>query len=139
MVEVVESRPFTFDEADLRLRRVLAEAGYAQPDSVTAGPGESEITFAWDGHDRPITMDRALYPEPVESIRPFGVDAPASVPELTATVCKLVHDGGMPKPDLIREGPEPYELSFIWAETKVIVIVDRREELDASVLDDLAA
>ena len=117
----------------------LAEAGYPQPDSVTAGPGASEITFAWDGHDRPITMDPAAHPEPVDRIRPFGIDEPASVAELTATVCKLVHDGGGPKPDLIKEGPEPYELSFIWTERKVIVIVDRREEPDASMLDDLAA
>lgn len=53
----METRPFTFDEAELRLRRLLAEEGYGQPDEVRKGPAEHEITFAWDGHDRPIRMD----------------------------------------------------------------------------------
>lgn len=37
----------------------------------------------------------------------------------------------MRKPDVIREGPEPYEVSFIWEEEKSIVIVDRRKEVQA--------
>ena len=133
----MKSRPFTFDEADLRLRRVLAEAGYAQPDSVTRGPGDRDITFAWNDHDRPITMDLGAYREPLDLISSFDEDH--SVAATTARMCKLIHDGGVAKPDLIREGPDPGEVSFIWAEPKLIVIVDRREGPDPAVLDDLAA
>ena len=137
MVDDVDRRPFTFDEAELRMRRVLAEAGYAQPDEVTAGPGESEITFAWEGHDRPITMDASAYPERADVIEAFEDDQ--SVAAVTARMSKLIYDNGIPKPDLIREGPEPDEVSFIWTESKLIVIVDRSEDPDPSLLDDLAA
>ncbi len=49
-------------------------------------------------------------------------------------MCKLVSDGGMRSPDVIREGPEHYEVSFIWAREKLLVIVDRREEVEAPQL-----
>lgn len=52
---------------------------------------------------------------------------PATVAEVTARMSKIIADGGMRKPDVIRPGPEPYEVSFIWSEEKLITIVDRRE------------
>ena len=131
----MEKRPFTFDEAEYRLRRLLAEAGYAQPDEVRKGPGEHEITLAWEGHDHPITMDLSAYPERVDRIEQPIEGRPATVAEVTARMCKLVSDGGMRKPDVIREGPDAYEVSFIWAEEKAIVIVDRREEVEMPDLE----
>lgn len=125
----MEKRPFTFDEAEFRLRRVLAEEGYAQPDEVRRGATDHEITFAWEGHDRPITMNLAECPESVEQIERLTNGAAPTVADVTARMCKLIADGGMRKPDVIREGPEPFEVSFIWVEEKLLVIVDRREEV----------
>jgi len=51
----------------------------------------------------------------------------ATVAEVTARMSKIIADGGMRKPDVIRTGPEPYEVSFIWSEEGLITIVDRRE------------
>lgn len=69
---------------------------------------------------RPVTHD-----EPVDR-------GSASVAEVTARMSKIVADGGMREPDVIREGPGPYEVSFIWEEEKSIVIVDRREDAGPS-------
>lgn len=126
----MQTRPFTFDEAELRMRRLLAEEGCAQPDEVRKGPGEHEITFAWEDHDRPITMDLAECPERVDRIEQRIEGRPATVAEVTAQMCKLVSDGGMRKPDDIRPGPDPHEVSFIWAEEKLLVVVDRREGVE---------
>ena len=129
----MEKRPFTFDEAELRLRRLLAEQGYAQPDEVRRGPGH-ELTMEWEGHDKPFTVDLSEYPEPIDRIEEPDDGRPASVAEITARMSKIIADGGMRKPDVIREGPEPYEVSFIWAEEKAIAIVDRRSDADALAL-----
>lgn len=126
----VQMRPFTFDEAEFRLRRVLAEEGYAQPDEVSRGPDEDEITFTWEGHDPPITMNLADHPERVDRIEEDSNGRPASVAEVTARMSKIIADGGIRKPDAIREGPEPHEVSFIWAQEKALVIIDRREDLE---------
>lgn len=125
----MEKRPFTFDEAEYRIRRLLAEEGYAQPDEVRKGPGEQEITFAWNGHDHPITMDLSECPEPIDRIEQPIAGRPATVAEVTAQMCKLIGDEGMRMPDEIRPGPEPWEVGFIWAEEKLVVIVDGREEV----------
>ncbi len=130
----MEKRPFTFDEAEYRLRRVLAEEGYAQPDEVRQGPGPSEITLTWEGHD-PITMDMAKYPERIDRIEQPIEGRPATVAEVTAKMSTIIADAGLRKPDAIQPGPGPYEVSFIWVEEKVLVIVDRREEVSADVLE----
>lgn len=61
-----------------------------------------------------------------DRIEEHGGDRSASVADVTARMSKIVADGGMRRPDVIREGPEPYEVSFVWTE-EAIVIVDRRE------------
>jgi hypothetical protein len=131
----MEKRPFTFDEAEYRLRRVLAEEGYAQPGEVRQGPGRSEITLAWEGHERPITMDLAACPERLDRIEQPIEGRPATVAEVTAKMSKIISDAGLRKPDAIQPGPERYEVSFIWVEEKLLVIVDRREEVSADVLE----
>ncbi len=130
----MEKRPFTFDEAEYRLRRVLAEEGYAQPDEVRRGPGPSEITLAWEGHD-PITMDMAKYPERIDRIEQSIEGRSATVAEVTAKMSTIIADAGLRKPDAIQPGPEPHEVSFIWVEEKVMVIVDRREAVSADLLE----
>lgn len=85
---------------------------------------------------RPFTFDEAVEnPERVDRIEQPIEGRPATVAEVTARMSKLVSDGGMRRPDVIREGPEPYEVSFIWAEEKAIVIVDRREEVEIPELE----
>lgn len=129
----MEKRPFTFEEAELRLRRVLAEENIAQPDEVRNGPGPSEITFAWDGHE-PITMDIAAYPERVDRIEQAR-QSPATVADVTARMSMIIAGAGLRKPDAIQPGPEPFEVSFVWVPEKLLVIVDRREEVTADVLE----
>ena len=131
----MEKRPFTHEEAEYRLRRVLAEEGYAQPDEVRRGPGPSEITLAWEGHDRPITMDRAACPERIDRIEQPIEGRPATVAEVTARMSMIIADAGLRKPDAIKPGPESFEVSFIWNEEKLLVIVDRRDEVSADVLE----
>jgi hypothetical protein len=47
----------------------------------------------------------------------------------------IIAGAGLRKPDAIQSGPEPYEVSFVWVEEKLLVIVDRREEVSADVLE----
>ena len=54
----------------------------------------------------------------------------ASVAEITAQMSGIFSLGEVRTPDLIREGPEPNEVSFIWEEEKLIVIIDRRKGVD---------
>lgn len=128
----MKKRPFTHEEAEHRLRRVLAEEGYEQPDRVRQGPGPTEISLEWDGIE-PVTMDRAAHPELIDRIEQVN-EVPASVADVTARMSMIIADAGLRKPDVMRPGPGPWEVSFIWAEEKLLVIVDRRDEVNADAL-----
>jgi len=128
----MEKRPFTFEEAEFRLRRVLAEENIAQPDEVQSGPGPSDITLVWEGHE-PITMDLAAHPERVDRIEQ-AEESPATVADVTARMSMVIADAGLRKPDSIQAGPEALEVSLIWVKEKLLVIVDRRDEVNADLL-----
>lgn len=128
----MEKRPFTFEEAEFRLRRVLAEENIAQPDEVQSGPGPSDITLVWEGHE-PITMDLAAHPERVDRIEQ-AEESPATVADVTARMSMVIADAGLRKPDSIQAGPGTLEVSFIWVTEKLLVIVDRRDEVNADLL-----
>ena len=48
-----------------------------------------------------------------------------SVAETEAQMRALLASGDIPQPDEVREGPEADEVSFVWYEQKLLVIVDR--------------
>lgn len=60
-----------------------------------------------------------------------GLDL-ASLVEVTAQMSEIIADGGMRQPDLIRRGPESYELSFIWEDERLITVIDLREGVESA-------
>ncbi len=73
-------------------------------------------------------MVLSKHPERIDRIEQPIEGRPATVAEVTAQMCKLVSDAGIRKPDVIRPGPERYEVSFIWKKEKLWTIVDRRDD-----------
>lgn len=127
-------------KAERRLRELLAESNFAQPDEVEYGP--SSVTMFWHSVRRSVTFDVTEKGELGETRT--GPPSPKWDPSDAERVVRLatlrekrqaeqsaramLDDHGLPQPDEVEYGATCVRL--LWHEEKLVLIVDIDDPVD---------
>jgi hypothetical protein len=120
-------------KAERRVRQLLAEEGYAQPDEVEYG--RKSVTMFWHSVKKSITVDvaergevgecRMGPPSPkwdAENGRVVRLATLREKQQAEQDARAMLDDHGLPQPDQVEYGATCIRL--FWREEKVVVIVD---------------
>jgi hypothetical protein len=113
-------------KAERRLRQLLSEDGFAQPDEVQYGP--DSLLLIWRSVNKSIEVDVTEKGEVGETRMgppPLGSGEPATLKEKLAVERKLralLTNGGLPQPDEVEYGHRC--IRAIWWDQQVAVVVD---------------
>jgi hypothetical protein len=123
-------------KAERRLRQLLAEDGFAQPDEVEYG--RSSVTMFWHSVEKSVTVDVTDRGEigetrmgprspkwdkaPADNGRVVRLATLREKREAERNVRAMLDDHGLPQPDYVEHGATCIRL--FWTEEKVVMIVD---------------